>query len=141
MKGLRKSTTSPYHKSKELFTRCRCFFLSICNVHIANLLSGKGTAANGPFFVGKIEPKLIRNRPCYGIVTGSVFYYHKTMNTDFVIRLMMCGMTRTEAIIVADEYEDDEQDLLEARIEALEKEKRQERVARIQSLTLRAKSR
>lgn len=63
------------------------------------------------------------------------------MNTDFVIRLMMCGMARAEAIILVDEYEDDEQDLLEARIEAMEKEKRQERVARIQSITLGAKSR
>ena len=64
------------------------------------------------------------------------------MNTDFIIRLMMCGCTRVEAILIADEYEEDEQDLLESRIEALEEEKRKERVARIQSQpNWRAKSR
>lgn len=43
--------------------------------------------------------------------------------------------------MIADEYEEDEQDLLEIRIEAMEEEKRKERVARIQSLTIRQTSR
>lgn len=56
------------------------------------------------------------------------------MNTDYVIRLMMCGYTRTEAILIADDYEEDEQDLLLKRIEAMEEEMRKERVERIQSI-------
>ena len=56
------------------------------------------------------------------------------MNTDYVIRLMMCGYTRTEAILIADDYEEDEQDLLLNRIEAMEEEMRKERVERIQSI-------
>ena len=46
----------------------------------------------------------------------------------------MCGYTRTEAILIADDYEEDEQDLLLKRIEAMEEEMRKERVERIQSI-------
>lgn len=85
-------------------------------------------------------PKMIQKRYIHDIVDVSLFLYSLGMNTDFLIRLMMCGYTRFEAIMIADEYEDDEQDLLEARIEAMEEEKRQERVRRIQSITIPQKS-
>lgn len=87
------------------------------------------------------RPKMIRNRPVYALADGSVFLYSKVMYTDLVIRLMMCGYTRTEAIIIADDYDEDELDLLEAVVESMEEVKRNERVARIQSLTCKSKGR
>lgn len=83
---------------------------------------------------------MIRNRSVCELADGSFFIYNGTMNTDYIIRLMMCGLTRVEAILLADEYEEDEEDLLQMRIEAMEEEKRKERVARIQSLAHGVKS-
>lgn len=46
------------------------------------------------------------------------------MNTDYMIRLQMCGYSRIEAIMILDELEEDGEDLIAAYVEAVEKEKK-----------------
>ena len=72
--------------------------------------------------------KMIQKRYIHDIVDVSLFLYSLGMNTDYMIRLQMCGFTRLEAIILMDELIDDGEEVVETIIKAMEKEKRDVRV-------------
>ena len=61
----------------------------------------------------------------------SFFIYHKFMNTDYVVRIMMCGYSKIEAIILCDELIED--GIAEEVISAMEQEKKNVRVLQSES--------